>query len=336
MTAADKILTLAQVDAWVEAERATGHRIGFTCGAFDVMHAGHAHYLGEARALCDGLLVAVNSDESIQRYKNPLRPVNPWKERAFVVASLASCDRVTMLDEDRPLSLLVRWKPELYLKGGDYASSSLRSASAVAAYGGRTVVIPAEFGSSTTAMFERIQALAVHAAPERAPAAEPRGLVLLDRDGTLIRDAGFDPSQVELLPGVIEALRMLQSAGFRLCLVTNQQGIGIGYFGYRDFVEGNRKLLRALGEAGIAIAKIYFCPHSMGEHCTCRKPAPGMIVRALRDQNVPPDRCFVIGDSVQDMEAAQSAGCHGLYVGPSGPACPSLAIVEAARRIVEG
>jgi rfaE bifunctional protein nucleotidyltransferase chain/domain len=333
--AAGKILTLEQVDAWVKTERAAGLRIGFTCGAFDVIHAGHAQYLGEARALCDRLLVAVNSDESIQRYKSALRPVNPWNERAFVVAALASCDRVTVLDQDRPLSLILRWKPDLYVKGGDYASSSLKSSSAVEAYGGKTVVIPAHFGSSTTAMFERIQALALHAAPEPAQTAKPRGLVLLDRDGTLIRDASFDPTRIELLPGAIDALRALQDAGFRLCLATNQQGIGLGYFGYREFIDGNRKLLRTLGKAGISIARIYFCPHSMGERCACRKPAPGMILRALREQNVPPDRCFVIGDSAYDMEAARLAGCNGFYVGPSNPAFPSLQITEAARRIVE-
>jgi D-glycero-D-manno-heptose 1,7-bisphosphate phosphatase len=285
--------------------------------------------------MCDCLLVAVNSDESIQRYKNPLRPVNPWKERAFVVAALASCDRVTVLDEDRPLSLLLRWKPDLYIKGGDYAASSLKSGAAVEAYGGRTVVIPPQFRSSTTAMFERIQALGIVAAPAAASSETPRGLVLLDLDGTLIRDACFDPSQAELLPGVIPALESLQAAGFRLCIVTNQQGIGLGYFGYRDFVDGCRKLLRTLGAEGIAIAKIYFCPHSMGEPCECRKPAPGLILRAMREQNVPAERCFVIGDSRYDMEAAQAAGCRGFYVGPSDPAHESLEIAVAAHRIYE-
>ena len=333
--AIDKILTLEQVDSWVETERASGMRIGFTCGAFDLMHAGHAQYLSAARALCDRLLVAVNSDASIQQYKNPLRPVNPWNERAYVVAALACCDRVTVLDQDRPLSLLLRWKPDLYIKGGDYAASALKSATAVQAYGGETVVIPAQFGSSTTAIFERIQALAVHAIPEPAPAAEPRGLVLLDRDGTLIRDASFDPSQIELLPGVAEALRALECAGFRLCVVSNQQGIGLGYFGYREFIDGNRKLLRALHTAGITISRIYFCPHSMADRCTCRKPAPGLIERALREQNVPPERCSVIGDSTDDMEAARAAGCRGFYVGPDHPAYLSLKIEQAARQIIQ-
>lgn len=331
---ADKILTLAQTDAWVESERAAGHRIGFTCGAFDVLHAGHAQYLEQARAQCDRLLVAVNSDESIRRYKNPLRPVNPWRERAFTVAALASCDRVTVLEENRPLGLIQRWKPDLYIKGGDYAAQSLRSSSAVEAYGGRTVVIPAEFASSTTAMFERIQALAALAPPAKAPATEPSGLVLLDLDGTVVRDACFDPTQAEVLPGVIPALRELQQAGFRLCLVTNQQGIGLGYFGYREFVDGCRKLLRTLGKEGIAITKIYFCPHSLGEPCECRKPAPGLILRALREQNAAPERTFLIGDSAQDMQAARAAGCRSFNVGAALPEWSHFSIEEAARGII--
>jgi rfaE bifunctional protein nucleotidyltransferase chain/domain len=335
MQLADKILTLEQVDSWLQVERAAGHRIGFTCGAFDVMHAGHAQYLNEARAACDRLLVAVNSDASIQRYKSLLRPVNPWNERAFVVASLASCDRVTMLEEDRPLSLIARWKPDFYIKGGDYSSASLRSASTVEEYGGKTIVIPPRFVSSTTAMFERIQSLAIHAEPEKLHAAEPRGLVLLDRDGTIVRDAAFDPSRIELLPGVIEALRKLQDSGFRLCLVSNQQGIGLGYFGYRDFIDGNRKLLRELGAAGISITQIYFCPHSIADGCACRKPAPGLLLRAVREQNVPADRCFMIGDSPDDMAAARSAGCTGFYVGPQSSAYPAYTIIEAADHIVQ-
>jgi D-beta-D-heptose 7-phosphate kinase / D-beta-D-heptose 1-phosphate adenosyltransferase len=326
---AEKILMLEQVDSWVEAERAAGHRIGFTCGAFDLMHAGHAQYLTEARALCDRLLVAVNSDASIQSYKNPLRPVNAWKERAFLVAALASTDCVTVLQDDRPLNLIQRWKPDLYIKGGDYQTSSLRSASAVESYGGKVVVIPAQFAASTSAMLERIEALSIHAAPQHPGAPRPKGLVLLDRDGTLIRNTPFDPSTVELLPGVVQALRDLQSAGFRLCLVTNQQGIGLGYFGYRDFIEGNRKLLGLLGKAGIAISKIYFCPHSLADSCECRKPAPGLILRALREQNIAHDRCFVVGDSVSDIEAAQAAGCVGLLVDQD------HGIGEAAHRILD-
>ena len=121
----------------------------------------------------------------------------------------------------------------------------------------------------------------------------------------------------------------MQAAGLRLCLITNQQGIGLGYFGYHDFVEGNQKLLRLLERArkGIAISKIYFCPHSVGESCDCRKPAPGLILRALREQNIAADRCFVVGDSPSDIEAARAAGCAGFYLG-------AIPIREAAQSIL--
>src|SRR4051812_28480236 len=122
-----KILTLEQADRWVETERAAGRRIGFTCGSFDLLHAGHVQYLAKARALCDRLLVAVNTDDSVRRYKSPRRPINPEASRMFVVAGLESVDAVTALDEDRPLSLIQRWKPDLYVKGGDYAPENLKS-----------------------------------------------------------------------------------------------------------------------------------------------------------------------------------------------------------------
>jgi rfaE bifunctional protein nucleotidyltransferase chain/domain len=335
LTADNKILSAGEVDIWVEAERAAGRRIGFTCGAFDVIHAGHAQYLAEARAACDSLLVAVNSDDSIRRYKSPLRPINPWNERAFVVASLESVNRVTALEHDRPLPLILRWKPDFYIKGGDYKASSLRSGSAVEEYGGKTILIPPRFKASTTRMFERIQAIAIHAQPEAAHHREPAGLVLLDRDGTLLRDACFDPAKIELLPGVGQALRELQAAGFRLCIVTNQQGIGLGYFGYREFIDGNRALLRALNNERISIAKIYFCPHSLADTCNCRKPAPGLILRALREENIPAERCFVIGDSSHDIEAAEDAGCRGYYVGAQPSKYATMNITDAASDIVK-
>jgi rfaE bifunctional protein nucleotidyltransferase chain/domain len=328
------VLTLDETDEWVSQQRAAGLKIGFTCGAFDIMHAGHAQYLGAARAACDRLLVAVNSDASVQRYKNPLRPVNPWQNRAYVVASMASVNAVTMLDEDRPLPLIQRWKPDFYIKGGDYKTGSLRSSSVVEGYGGKTVVIPIEFDTSTTRIFEYIQALEKHAVPEKASNPKPAGLVILDRDGTLVRDGIFDPTKVELLDGVLEALKLLQSAGLRLCIASNQQGIGLGYFGYREFIDGNRLLLKQLGAAGVSIAKIYFCPHSFADICDCRKPAAGMITRAMHDQGVSAERTFVIGDSSADLEAAEKVSCRAYYVGPASGKLSSVNILDATRDIV--
>ena len=314
---ASKLLSHEQVDGWMRAQLAAGRRVGFTCGSFDILHAGHVQYLAKARAACDRLLVAVNSDESVARYKSPLRPINPERERMYTIAGLASVDAVTGLDDDRPLPLLLRWKPDLYIKGGDYHSSSLRSGPAVEAYGGSVLVIPSDFATSTSGLVARIAALAGHAGPERPPDAAVRGLVLLDRDGTLIRDIPFlnDPAGVELLPGVGEGLAALQSAGFRLAVITNQQGIGLGYCTTRQMIAVNQQLFWALGPYGVRIARIYYCPHTAAEECGCRKPRDGMVRRAMRDFQMEPGSVFVVGDRQGDAQAGSSAGCRTVLVG---------------------
>ena len=107
-----------------------------------------------------------------------------------------------------------------------------------------------------------------------------RGLVLLDRDGTLIRNIPFlhDPTKVEILPGVTRGCAKLQAAGLRLAIVSNQQGIGLGYFTVQDFIAVNQACCANWARSGIRISKIYFCPHSLAEQCSCRKPASGMIL----------------------------------------------------------
>jgi len=315
-----KILTHEEVDAWVRKNREDGLRIGFTCGSFDLMHPGHAQYLYLARQRCDRLLVAVNSDASVRRYKSPLRPINAEGERMYVVAALEAVDAVTLLDEDRPLSLILRWKPDLYLKGGDYKASSLRSAKAVEEYGGRAEVIASEFGTSTSAMIERIAAIGAHteiAVPAGTP---PKGLALLDRDGTLIRDMPFlsDPAQLELLPGVGEGLAELQAAGFALAIVTNQQGIGLGYTTRQEMIAVNQKLFRALGPYGVRISRVYYCPHTAADGCDCRKPGAAMLRRAFDDFRVSAERAVIIGDTAADIEAGKAAGCRTILVGQRG------------------
>jgi len=320
MNPGEKILSLEQMDQWVATEKAAGRRIGFTCGSFDLLHAGHVQYLGAASELCDRLIVAVNSDASVSRYKNPLRPIVPQRERMYVVAGLAAVDVVTLMEEDRPLSLLLRWKPDLYIKGGDYAEDSLRSADAVKEYGGKVAVVKSGFETSSSRLIERIELLSAHAAPDNALDQGVQGLVLLDRDGTLIRNVPFlhDPAKVEILPGVIDGLLKLQAAGLRLAIVSNQQGIGLGYYTVQDFVAVNQRLLRELGARGIRISKIYFCPHSLGEQCSCRKPSTGMITRAMRDFAVAPEQTFLVGDSDDDMQAGADAGCQTVRVGEEG------------------
>jgi D-glycero-D-manno-heptose 1,7-bisphosphate phosphatase len=161
-------------------------------------------------------------------------------------------------------------------------------------------------------------ALSAHVAPAPVDSPAPRGLVLLDRDGTLIRDVPFlhDPSKVELLPGVGEGLAQLQDAGFALAIVTNQQGIGLGYYGTQEFIAVNQQLFRALSPFGVKIAKIYHCPHSAAEECLCRKPANGMVKRALAEFHTAANAAFLIGDTAGDISAGKTTGCRTIGIGP--------------------
>jgi rfaE bifunctional protein nucleotidyltransferase chain/domain len=326
-----KLLSHESVDEWVRAQRAAGCRIGFTCGSFDLMHPGHAQYLFLARQRCDRLLVAVNSDASVRRYKSPSRPINPERDRMYVVAALESVDAVTTLDEDRPLSLLMRWKPDLYLKGGDYKASSLRSAKAVEEYGGSVAVIPSDFRTSTSAMVDRIAALGMHTELGQPPGKPPAGLALIDRDGTLIRNVPFlnDPAQVELLPGVGEGLAQLQAEGFAIAIVTNQQGIGLGYTTRQEMIAVNQQVFRTLGPFGVRISRVYYCPHTAADGCDCRKPGAALVRQALAEFGVPANRTVMIGDTPADMEAGTAAGCLTILVGNSG-----VGFLEAARQAI--
>jgi rfaE bifunctional protein nucleotidyltransferase chain/domain len=307
-----------EVDRWVAEQRANGRRIGFTCGAFDLLHAGHADYLERARAECDALLVAINSDSSIQRYKNPLRPLVPQAERIRLVGALRAVDAVTLLDDVRPIALIERWRPDFYMKGGDYSQSQLRSAPAVEAYGGRVICIPVTYQTSTSALLERVALLSLHESVATTCAA-PAGIVFVDRDGTLMRNTPFlnDAGRVEVFPGTGEALRTLQDAGFRLVIVTNQQGIGLGYVSYDDFIAINRVLLRELSRSGVAISRILFCPHSLADDCDCRKPRTALLGRAMEEFGVTAGQCYFVGDSDDDAQAAATAGIPFLRINPA-------------------
>lgn len=112
----------------VAERRAAGARIVFTNGVFDLLHIGHAHYLRRARALGDMLVVGLNSDASARRLKGPERPLVPQEERAALLAELAVVDAVTIFDDDTASPLIDLLRPDVYVKGGDYATQDATSA----------------------------------------------------------------------------------------------------------------------------------------------------------------------------------------------------------------
>jgi rfaE bifunctional protein nucleotidyltransferase chain/domain len=132
-------------------------RLVFTNGCFDILHRGHVEYLHQARALGDALVVAVNSDSSVERLKGPGRPVVSQGDRALVLAGLESVTAVTLFHEDTPQELLVELLPDVLVKGGDYTPSEIVGRTEVEEAGGEVRVIPFIQGRSTTELISRIQ-----------------------------------------------------------------------------------------------------------------------------------------------------------------------------------
>ena len=162
---------------------------------------------------------------------------------------------------------------------------------------------------------------------------EMKKAIFLDRDNTLIRDEGYihEPEKVELLPGVPEALRLFRSLGFLLIVVSNQSGIGRGYYGEEDFFAVNRRLQELLLPHRVQLDAFYFCPHRPDEGCSCRKPEPELVVRASRELGIDLSRSFVIGDKESDVLLAFKAGCRaGLRVGVP----PFRTLLDAANHVL--
>lgn len=155
---------------------------------------------------------------------------------------------------------------------------------------------------------------------ERGSRTAPRRFVLLDRDGTLVRDNGYTHriEDYERLPGVVEGLQRLQAAGYALAIITNQSGIGRGYYDEQAYHDFQAHLLADLASFGISIEGVYFCPHRPDEGCACRKPEPAMLEQMSRELGADLKQCWVIGDGLGDVLLAERVGCRGVVLVTTG------------------
>ncbi|RAK61203.1 D-glycero-beta-D-manno-heptose 1-phosphate adenylyltransferase [Phenylobacterium hankyongense] len=151
-----KIATPQRMADEVARWRAKGLRVGFTNGCFDILHKGHVAYLAQARAWCDRLIVGLNSDDSVRALKGEGRPVNDLESRALVLAGLGSVDLVVPFEDDTPLKLIEAARPDVLVKGADYAESEVVGADLVKAWGGEVRLAQIVDGYSTTAAIARM------------------------------------------------------------------------------------------------------------------------------------------------------------------------------------
>jgi rfaE bifunctional protein nucleotidyltransferase chain/domain len=150
-------LSTDEAVTWIRSIRASGGRVVFTNGVFDLLHPGHVRYLQHARRLGDALIVGVNTDRSVRAIKGESRPVTRQDERAEILAALACVDAVVLFDEETPYALIKRLQPDVLVKGADWSEKDMIGRDIVERRGGSVVRVPFETGYSTTSIIETIR-----------------------------------------------------------------------------------------------------------------------------------------------------------------------------------
>jgi len=150
--------------------------------------------------------------------------------------------------------------------------------------------------------------------------------IFLDRDGTINVEKNYlyKIEDFEFLPGVINALKQLQAAGYLLIIITNQSGIARGYYTERDFKKLNDWMLEELNNKGVSITRVYYCPHhpdaAKGEYrvaCECRKPKLGLFYKAVEEYDIDLSLSYAIGDKIRDCAICSTTNCHGFLINNS-------------------
>ncbi len=152
-----KLRELNELKSIVAKAKTQGKKVVFTNGCFDLLHRGHLHLLREAKKLGDLLIVALNSDSSVKKIKGPHRPVLPELDRVELIAALEMVDYVTSFDEPDPYNVVRELRPNVLVKGGDWAKDKIIGAEVVEEDGGKVAVIPYLEGTSTTRIIERMR-----------------------------------------------------------------------------------------------------------------------------------------------------------------------------------
>lgn len=138
--------------------------------------------------------------------------------------------------------------------------------------------------------------------------------VFIDKDGTLIKNVPYNvnPAKIELYTGAGKSLALLKQHGYKLFVITNQPGIAKKYFEENALAESFEAIQLMLGECDVTIDDFYYCPHNDTDTCSCRKPKPGLLQQAARDNNIDLAASWMIGDILNDAEAGNAAGCRSI------------------------
>ena len=307
-----KIKTQKEIIALVKKLKKQGKKIVTFNGGFDILHFGHIESLKEAKKQGDILVIPLNSDKSIRLYKGPNHPINSQEKRAEVLAALECVDYVTIFDEINCKNILDKIKPDIHCNGSDWGKSCVER-KVIEKNSGKIHILKWQSGFSTSQLIKKT--LESYHKPEIKA-------VFLDRDGTInINQPEYTHkiSQFKFAPGAISGLQKLSKTDYKIIIVTNQSGIGKGYFKEKDLEKLHKWMLEELEKKGVRIDKIYYCPHHPNDNCLCRKPGIAMLLKAVKDFNINLSKSWVIGDDEKDIIMGREANVKTIKIGNKMP-----------------
>lgn len=303
-----KIKTQKEIGKILQRLKKQKKKIVTVCGSFDILHLGHIKFFQEAKQQGDVLIVMLNSDKSIRMYKGFNRPINSQKERAEVLAALESVDFIIIFNEINPRKVLEKIKPHIHCQGANWGKNCIER-KIVEKHGGKISVFKLKRGFSTTDMIKKRIKI------EKNPSSKA---VFLDRDGTInINNPEYvhTKKDFKLTLYAIQALRKLTNSNYKIIIVTNQSGIGRGYFTEQDLKDLHKWMIQGFKKKNIRIDKIYYCSHYPKENCSCRKPKPGMIFQAVKDIDIDLSKSWIIGDKDEDILMGREVNLKTIKIG---------------------
>ena len=323
-----KIKSQEEIIDIVETLKKQGKKIVTYNGSFDILHLGHIKSLEEAKKQGDVLAVLLNSDSSINLYKGPGHPINSEKYRAEVLSAVNYVDYVVNFNEINPKEILKKIKPDVHCNGSDWGKNCIER-QVVEEGGGRIHILKWQTGFSTSKLMQKI--MGARLKPEIKA-------VFLDRDGTInINKPEYTHKKEDfkLFPETVPALKKLSKTDYKIIIVTNQSGIARGYFKEVEVKKLHKWMASDFKKRGIRIDKVYYCPHGPDDNCFCRKPKPGMLLKANKDFGLNLSKSWFIGDGKVDVIAGREANVKTIKIGEKTPKDLKLEPNYYAKNVLE-
>lgn len=303
-----KILTENQLKDLTFDLKKQNKKIVIFSGSFDLLHVGHIRDIEEAKTQGDVLIILLNSDVSVKKYKGPMRPIFHAEDRAAMLAALQNVDYICLFNDINPKRILNEITLDIYCNGPDWGKDCIER-DIIEKKGAKIHILQWHQGYSTSHLIKKIMEVETSPTPKA---------VFIDRDGTLnLNKTGYihKIEDFEYTGGTVEALQKLSKLDYKIIIVTNQSGIAKGYYTEQDYEKLTSWMIDDLKKKGVSIDKVYHCPHNPEDTCDCRKPKPGMLVQAVKDFGISLSKSWFIGDDERDVITGREANTKTIKIG---------------------